>query len=313
MKHSVLVVLLTAAVPLLLIGAEPSAFGAGDLSNPEPYGLTSNEKVILDNKDKLHKVVVKSNNQANEVDSLRERIDGLQSIIESLSRKAHNNKINFNRLSEENTIKAESSDEYEKRVSEVVQNNSENIAKIKAEIDKLKIAMSEISLLVDTMNKDYVTKAEFNSLVNDVNNFKTLMVKELKSSKNTAPAKSKLSSKTNGQIATEAKVFFDKKYYKNAIENYEYLIKQKYKPANAHYMIGEMNFRRKNYSNAISYFKKSSSLYTKAAYMPTLMLHTAISMDKTGDKTNAQKFFNAVVAKYPQSSEAKEAKKYLDL
>ena len=313
MKHSVLVVLLTAAVPLLLIGAEPSAFGAGDLSNPEPYGLTSNEKVILDNKDKLHKVVVKSNNQANEVDSLRERIDGLQSIIESLSRKAHNNKINFNRLSEENTIKAESSDEYEKRVSEVVQNNSENIAQIKAEIEKLKIAMSEISLLVDTMNKDYVTKAEFNSLVNDVNNFKTLMVKELKSSNSSSAAKSGLSSKTNGQIATEAKVLFNKKHYTKAIENYEYLIKKNYKPANAHYMIGEMNFKRKNYSNAISYFKKSSSLYTKASYMPNLMLHTAISMDKTGDKVNAQKFFNAVIAKYPQSSEAKEAKKYLDL
>ena len=63
MKRSVLVVLLTTAVPLLLISAEPSAFGAGDLSNSEPYGLTSSEKVILQNKDKLRSVVVKSNNQ----------------------------------------------------------------------------------------------------------------------------------------------------------------------------------------------------------------------------------------------------------
>ncbi len=311
MKRSVLVVILTTAVPLLLISAEPSAFGAGNLSNPEPYGLTSNEKVILDNKDKLRKVVVKSNNQANEVDSLRERLDGLQSIIESLSRKSHNNKINLNRLTEENTLKSENSDEYEKRVSEVVGNNSKNITEINSDIEKIKIAMSEVSILVDSINKDYVTKAEFNSLVNDVNNFKTLMVKELKSSKSATSAKSKLSSKTNAEIATEAKAFFNKKWYTNAIENYEYLIKESYKPANAHYMIGEMNYRRKNYSNAISYFKKSSSLYTKASYMPTLMLHTAISMDKTGDKTNAQKFFGAVVAKYPQSSEAKEAKKYI--
>ena len=305
MKRSVLVVLLTTAVPLLLVSAEPSAFGAGDLSNPEPYGLTSNEKVILDNKDKLRKVFVKSNNQANEVDSLRERIDGLQSIIESLSRKAHNNKITLNRLNEESAVKDENSDEYEKRLSEVVGSNSENI-------EKAKVVMSEISLLIDSINKDYVTKKEFNSLVNDVNNFKTLIAKELKSvSKKKKPAKSKLASMSNAEIAKQAKAYFDKKWYTKAIESYEYLVEKDYKPAYGNYMLGEMNYRRKNYSNAITYFKKSASLYSGASYMPKLMLHSAIAMNKTGDKKNAQTFFNAVVAKYPRSSEAKEAKKYI--
>ena len=312
MKRSVLVVLLTAAVPLLLISAEPSAFGAGDLSNPEPYGLTSNEKVILDNKKRLHKVVVKSNNQANEVDSLRERIDGLQSIIESLSRKAHNNKIALKKLNEESALKSENSDEYEKRISEVVGSNSENIAQAKAEIEKLKIVVSEVSLLLDTINKDYVTKAEFNSLVNDVNNFKTLVAKELKASlKAKKLAKSKLASISNAEIYKQAQAYFDKKWYTKAIEHYDFLIKKNYKPAYSHYMIGEMNYRRKNYANAITYFKKSASLYANASYMPKLMLHSAISMHKTGDKKNAQTFFKAVVAKYPQSSEAKEAKKYI--
>ena len=305
MKRSVIVVLLTATVPLLLISAEPSAFGAGDLSNPEPYGLTSNEKVILDNKDKLRKVFVKSNNQANEVDSLRERIDGLQSIIESLSRKAHNNKIKLNRLSEENVLKTENSDEYEKRLSEVVGSNSENI-------ETTKKAISEMSLLIDSINKDYVTKKEFNSLVNDVNNFKALIAKELKSSPKTKnPTKSKLDSMSSAEIAKQAQVYFDKKWYTNAIENYNFLIKKNYKPAYAHYMLGEMNYRRKNYSDAMTYFKKSASLYSEASYMPTLMLHSAMSMHKTGDKKNAQTFFKAVVAKYPQSSEAEEAKKYI--
>lgn len=53
MKHSNLVLLFTISVPLFLSAAEPSAFGAGNLDNPEPYGLTSNEKVILQNKNKL--------------------------------------------------------------------------------------------------------------------------------------------------------------------------------------------------------------------------------------------------------------------
>jgi TolA-binding protein len=76
-------------------------------------------------------------------------------------------------------------------------------------------------------------------------------------------------------------------------------------------MIGEMKYRRKNYAEALTYFKKSSQLYSKASYMPTLLLHSAIAMDKTGDKAHARKFYNAVIAKYPNSKEAKEAKRLL--
>ncbi len=300
MKKSILVVGFTTLVPLLLLSAEPSAFGAGDLNNPKPYGLTSNEKVILETKQKLHTIAVKSNNQANEVDSLRERLDGLQSIIESLSRKAHNNKINLQKLQEQNSLKSQNSDEYEKRLSDIVQNNSESL-------EKTKVIVTEMSTLVDQINKDYVTKAEFNSLVRDVNKFKELMAKELKH----GTPSSATSKKSSADLYNEAKKMFGKKYYTKAIEDYELLIKRNYKPAYAHYMIGEMNYRRKNYANALSYFKKSTSLYSKASYMPTLMLHSALSMDKTGDKKHAKAFYKAIVSKYPQSKEAKEAKKHL--
>ena len=118
---------------------------------------------------------------------------------------------------------------------------------------------------------------------------------------------------SSAKLYNQAKANFDKKYYTKAIQNYKELIKRKYKPAYAHYMIGEMNFKRKNYAEAISYFKKSASLYDKASYMPTLMLHTAIAMDMTGDKEHAKAFYNAILTKYPNSKEAKKAKKYLGL
>lgn len=285
------------------MSAEPSAFGAGDLNSPNPYGLTSNEKVILETKKTLNKVSVKSNNQANELDSLRERIDGLQSIIESLSRKAHNNKINLQKINEANSRSNETSDEYDKRISEIVQANTQSI-------DTMKVTLSEISLVVDKINKEYVSKDEFNNLVTEVNSFKGLIAKELKGNKPSS-SDSRFSKVSNVDIYNRAKANFDKKYYTKAIEDYDYLIKHNYKPAYAHYMIGEMNYRRKNYSNAISYFKKSSSLYSKASYMPTLMLHSAIAMDKTGDSSHANAFYKAIVSKYPNSSEAQKAKKYL--
>jgi TolA-binding protein len=300
MRRSFITILLT-TLPALLISSEPSAFGAGDLNNPNPYGLTSSEKVILETKKTLNKVSVKSNNQANELDSLRERIDGIQGIIESMSKKSHENKIELQKLRDSSNQKAQSTDEYEKRLTDFVQSNSSNI-------EILKKSMSEVTAAVNKINKEYVTKAEFNRLVGDVNNFKSLIAKELKETPAKPSANNSLSS---AEIYNRAQSNFDKKNYTLAIEDYESLIKVNYKPAYANYMIGEMNFRRKNYSNAIAYFKTSSSLYSDASYMPTLLLHTAISMDNTGDKANAKAFYKAIVAKYPNSPEAKKAKQSL--
>jgi len=112
-------------------------------------------------------------------------------------------------------------------------------------------------------------------------------------------------------LYTQAKNNYTKRYYSKSITEFETLIKRNYRPAYAHYMIGEMNYKRKNYANAITYFKKSSSLYTKASYMPVLMLHTAISMEKTGDKAHAIVFYNAIASKYPASKEAAEARSKL--
>jgi TolA-binding protein len=305
MKRSAIVsALIVAAAPIYLLAAEPSAFGAGDLSSPEPYGLTTSEKVILETKDKLKKVAQKSNSQASQLDSLRERIDGLQSIVESISRKTHNNKITLEKLKEEEDAGFANSNEYQTRLAESIEQNSQKI-------EELKTTILELSKLLDEINTHYVTKDEYNTLVKSVNDFKDLVAKELKSTKRVKSSSSNSSKISSAELYNLAKKNYDKKYYTKAIANYEELIKRKYKPAYAHYMIGEMNYKRKNYAKAISYFKKSSQLYSKAKYMPTLMLHTAISMDKTGDKAHAQSFYNAIIAKYPNSKEAKEAKRRL--
>jgi len=303
MKKRVIFILFSTLSTSLLISSEPSAFGAGNLDSSAPYGLTSNEKVILETKKTLHKVAVKSNNQANKLDSLRDRIDGFQTIIESLSRKAHNNNIGLNKLIQTNQKMYDSTDEYNKRVNQMIQENTQNIKK------QQEITI-KISKLLDTINEQYVSKKEFNTLVNDVNNFKTLVIKELKSISKTTISKNTFNGINSADIYNKAKKLFDKKYYTDAIKSYELLIKRKYKPAYAHYMIGEMNFKRKNYANAISYFKKSASLYSKASYMPKLMLHTAISMKNTDDGEHAQSFLEALIAKYPNSNEAQEAKEY---
>ena len=195
------------------------------------------------------------------------------------------------------------SDEYGKRLGEVAEENSKAIA-------KNLLVIEELGKLVDTINKSYVSKSEFNELVNRVKKFKTLVAKELKDK--SKPKGSSLSKMSNGDIETKAKAFYDKQYYTKGLEYYNYLITKNYKPANSYFMVGQMNFKRKNYAEAISYYKKSAALYSKASYMPELMLNTAISMDKTNDKKNAKAFYNGIILKFPDSPEAKSAKKYLN-
>jgi TolA-binding protein len=303
MNKTILVTSFVAITSLNLVAAEPSAFGAGNLDSPSPYGLTSSEKTVLKNKQELKKVVVKSNNQANQVESLRERIDGLQSIVESLSRKSQSNKRSLLELQDKSSEELKSSDEYEKRLSEIGEKNSQAI-------EKNRLLIEEMGKLIDTINENYVSKDEFNSLVKSVNEFKDVVAKEFKTKSKSK--KSGLNSMPNSEVATKAKAFYDKKYYTKGIEYYSHLITKNYKPAYAHYMIGQMKFKRKNYGEAISFYKKSAALYSKASYMPELMLNTAISMDRTKDKKNAKAFYNAVIAKYPNSSQAKSAKKYLE-
>ena len=302
MNKSILVAFIAISLHINLFSAEPSAFGAGDISNSSPYGLTSKEKVILQNKKKLKRLLIQNNNQDDKVNSLRERIDGIQSILESLNKNSHSNKLSFNNLKKTITNDFKNIDEYEKRLSELAQANAK-------QIEKINLLTTELVKVVDTINKSYIERKEFNNLVDDVNKFKSLVLKELKSNTKSKSKASALSKMSNVKIKAKAKRYYDKKNYTKSIKYYEHLISKNYEPARGYYMLGEIHYYRKKYEDAIAYFKKSASLYSKASYMPVLMLHTAISMDKKGDTSNAKKFYSAVITKYSKGASAKIARK----
>ncbi|NWF67125.1 MAG: tetratricopeptide repeat protein, partial [Campylobacterales bacterium] len=84
-----------------------------------------------------------------------------------------------------------------------------------------------------------------------------------------------------------------------------------YKPATANYYLGEIAYYQKKYDLAITHFKKSASLHDKASYMPTLLLHTAISFEKTKNNNSAKQFYDVIISNYPDSDAAKIARKNL--
>lgn len=289
---------------------EPSVFGAGDLNSPSPYGLTQTEKYIVQNRDALKDVKQVSNTNSDEIALLKSKLDGINSIVEGLSQKSQQNKVSFNSwLATYDMDSAAMKSAFEMAVAESEKKQAEIHLTFQQDLQKLTTVITELSHVIDTINANYVSKEELNRVVTDVNDFKDLLLKELK--KVNKPAVDPLTKMENFEIEKKANELYNKRHYTTAIEYFEYLIEKNYKPARSHYMIGEMYYYRKNYKKAIDYFKESATRYSKAEYMPTLMLHSALSMKRSGDKQNGEKFLEALVVKYPDSKAAKIAKKEL--
>lgn len=273
--------------------SEPSVFGAGDLNNPNPYGLTHEEKLILENKKELQSVIQKNNVQTAKVETVTERLDGMQGIIEGLGQRSNEHAVMLQKLQDkvvtDNNVTSGIED-----LSRQVSANTENIA-------QLKILLEELSLVVDGINTNYVTKEQFTTLV------KQLKINLPSGSDNSAPVKKM----DNTAIEKEANKLFSQKKYADAQIYFEQMIQKKHKVPEAYYMIGETHFERKNFKEAVSNYKQSASQNEKAIYMPTLLLHSGISMEKTGDNATAKAFYQATISKYSGSGAAKEAQERL--
>ena len=303
MRRSLSPFILAALLCLQAEASEPSAFGAGNLDSAEPYGLTATEKKIVENRDTLKTTKRQSQENSAQLQSLRDRLDGLQTVMEGLTESVQANKTALAGLADEKQS-AQSRDEKIAALEESVRASETNIA-------ALKTLLETLSTQVDTINTNYVSKDEFNGLIEEINRFKSDLSKTLKSGAKQSGG-STYGSLSDKALAAEARANYDKLYFKNAIPMYEELISRNYKPAYAHYMIGEMWHYRKDWAKALSYYKESADRYSKASYMPTLMLHSAECMEHLGDKANAKKFLETLRTKYPGTPEAKKAEALLN-
>ncbi len=308
---------------------EVSVFGAGDLNSKNPYGLNTSEKHILKNQKKLSTLSSNVSDVKLLIESLNKRLEGLESIYEGDSAKLNSTVLRMNEVIKQVDLSSEianknSTDTAEiKSVSEQLLNMKEETDKeVKTSLNQLKKAVSKISKLVNKINSRYVssselrtnmdqfvTRAEFENLkkalgVKSSSNIVTEKVKSNNVSK-------KLTSAEKKKMLQDAKSQFEKQYFKYAIPKFEKLAALNYKPAESNYYLGEMWYVRKKFDLAISHFKKSAILNDKAAYMPTLLLHSAISFEKINDKENASSFYSTLIDLYPDSKESKIANKNL--
>lgn len=309
--------------------AEISAFDAGKVDSKTPYGLTQNEKLQYENQERLRALNEYYTNLTNKLNTAVENIEGLQSVTEGLN--AQYSKANARLLSLE-----ESHQNLDSNVTQEIQNLRayiEESRKIQEknyqEIQKI---LSEMTTVVNKINADYVSQSDMNQsimffqseiskaqqnnktslkplIINDNN--KTQINQELNTTDDNATQEvvkikddswKKLQS---NEILKKAIDEVNKNQFDDAKEKFEHLISIHYKPARSTFWLGEIQYKQQDYAGALGFYKKSSAISTKGDYVPKLLYHTAISLDKVGDTKSANKFYKALKTAYPDSPEAK--------
>ncbi len=270
MKKIVLLICLIFGITVLN-ASEPSVLSAGDLDSGNPYGLTEDEKRILQNKKEIAALRREIAFLKNEISLLKESVEGLRSVISSYSDSIGELKAKLASMDVNASGKSEvSKEDIDKRFKVLEENDK-----------KLEAAIKELALVVASSS----------------------------SSKRGSSSKNK--KLTSAELYKKALKNFRQHKYADAEALFLELLNKKYKPARVNFYLGEANYYQRKYKDAIVFYKKSIELYDKASYIPTLLLHTGISFKKIGDTENAEKIFNALIANYPKSKEAKIAKKYL--
>jgi len=176
--------------------------------------------------------------------------------------------------------------------------------------EKIKVVLGELSSIIDSINKNYVSKDKLDQLTNKSSSKTTATPDATKKDipKEKPLSSKELSSKDSATLIKDADTLYEKKSYNEAKVIYDELLHRNYKPAKVNFTLGEIAYNQKSYAAAIEHYKTSISLFDKAAYTPTLLFNTASSFEKLGKKKEAQAFYKALKDGYPTSLEAKKVK-----
>jgi len=277
------------------LSAEPSAFLAGDLDSPNPYGLTKDEKYIWQNRQDIKK--------------LKKLVKSQQQIIKKQS--SDLNKIKLQFLN------------YKMKVDNLTQQLN-GINTILPLIDKMNMQMSSFkkdlnstnSIVLDLQTELSNLKSEVktnkvatNKHIDDIINLVEQLAKNLD---NIQKSKSDFKKLSNAQIFSKALFYMKKGKFKQAREMFEYLYAKKYRPATTLFYLGEIRYKQGYYKIALAYYKKSIQTYPKpASFTPELLYHTGYSFERLGNIKAAKQSYQKIINDFPKSIFVKYAKKRL--
>ncbi len=309
--------------------SQPLSSPSTSVSAPRPSAPKNTAEEIADIKEKLFNI-------NSSLKTLQESQEGLKSVFEGQTKRMQSlssagASANFVTKDDLNsslgeitkTLNANFSvyDENFKTIKESIKALGELIDKLnkstKADIDSLRTEMDEVrkaaGLKAKPRDKEATVASTASATTTTLDSNKKTPSSAMapQASSQSAPAVSNFSKQDNFTVYKEATEFLEQGKLSDAKARLEWTAKNQYKPASSNYLLGEIAFREKRYKDAIYYYKESATMYDKADYMPRLLLNSAKSFTQTGDKENSKRFLESIVSLYPDSSEAKEAKKLL--
>ncbi|MGX3012174.1 tetratricopeptide repeat protein [Helicobacter sp. 23-1044] len=264
----------------LCLWSEPSAFEMQS-------GSTKQEMQNLKGKtelqsDKIFEIESK-------IKALEISTDGIKSIYEGQAKNLNdlNNKINA--LDSANLTKESFS-----ALKEQVDSNSKNIQTLTDSLNALSESITQIKTLLGEIKQVELDKQAEQREQREISSI----------------AFSKDKAKKD-EIFKEARRLTYSKKFNEAIARYNWLIEINHKKAESHYMLGNIAYEKNKYDDAIYHYKESATLDERAKYMPRLLLNCANSLRVLGRNDDAKNFYNSLIARFANSTEAKDAKTQL--
>jgi len=279
-------------IPIILL-ADVNPFNAGNLNSSSPYGLTPDEKAILSNKKNIQKI--------------DQNIQSLQQNLAKIKFKLSNyNEIIKDKLSAMPTVIDEINSamndisvlkkEYNQTQNQIknLQNNinslNQKVNSLENNITDIKESIQEI---VKIQNQNFLTlKQSIVDIVNKLNRLKQ-------------------------PISAKDAFYKAKKYYidgklNEAKKYFIYALSKNYMPATSSFYLGEIAYKKKDYKEALAYYKNSVKLYPKkTGFGAELLYHTGKSFLYLNNKKAAKLSFEKLIADYPKSKLASFVKKDL--
>lgn len=128
------------------------------------------------------------------------------------------------------------------------------------------------------------------------------------------PDKKELKDLTEAELYDVAKQMFDDGEYEAAMQGFQTFLK-KYKQSdkadNARFWIGEIYFAEKWFEKAILEYEKVINDFPEGNKVPAAYLKQGISFHKLGENANARLILKELLQKFPDSNEAKIAKRQI--
>ncbi|MDD3466529.1 MAG: tetratricopeptide repeat protein [Campylobacterales bacterium] len=330
---------ITTFAAVFLLGAEPSAFQAGDLDAPNPYGLTNSEKKIVEQNKNIQSISRNLFDTTQNQTEIKNELDGIKSLL-----LGHSEKIKKfeTRLDGDDNSSLKT---LEKKLDDNLKLQNDNYEKIMK-------TLSALAALLDDTRSNYISKEQLKNILGKKFKVDTKATKteakvikkepeekaatEENGSANAAKEETKQANtevtnqekkigedenkstietpkQNNDELLKKAKRLYTDGKLKDAKNAFEDLSKNdaEYQKGLVAFYIAEIDYKNSNYKAALEYYQKSIEADEKASYVPTILFHTAVSLEKLNDKEGAKKILNSLITNYPKHYLTASAKKRL--